>query len=450
MASLDVNSFDPGGLEFGTTYFWRVDEVNDTEVWPGVVWSFTTANFIVVDDFERYTNDSPNRAFQTWLDRYGFSADDFFSNGYDGNGTGMGVGHDIWSEGTPYVTIVETDIVHGGSQSLPLYYDNAATGHSEADRTWAEPQDWTVNGFDALKLHIYGSADNDADRLYVTLVDSAGHAFTVPHTDPAILTVAEWTEWVIPLDQFTDVDAAAITKMTIGVGDQANPKATTGMLLVDDIRVCFVPQGLVAYYALENDLNDSSGNEHHGVLSGDPNFPAAYVAGPAGFGQGMQFDGTGGHQNVELGTFDPSAATGQLTVALWAKWDGPTDQWQGLIGKRDSWDVENMLWDIEISRDNDTIAFRRIDSYPGSGGRKLPIGVWTHIAATFDGTTAKFYINGEETGSGNFSFAYDKEATLHFGSGDPNGGNAFNGALDDVRIYDIALSASEINALAGN
>jgi hypothetical protein len=141
--------------------------------------------------------------------------------------------------------------------------------------------------------------------------------------------------------------------------------------------------------------------------------------------------------------------TGHLTIALWARWNGPTDQWQGLIGKRDGWDVADMFWDIEIHLNNDTIAFRRIDSYPDSGGRILPIGVWTHIAATFDGATARFYVDGEETGNGDFSFAQDEEAALHFGSGDPNGGNAFNGALDEVRIYDIALSQTEIRQLAG-
>jgi len=182
-------------------------------------------------------------------------------------------------------------------------------------------------------------------------------------------------------------------------------------------------------------------------VGGGAAFPATYMAGPAGFGQGLLFNGTGGHQNVELGTFNPSAATGHLTVALWARWNGLTNQWQGLIGKRDGWAVDNMLWDIEINRDTGTIQFRRIDSYPNAGGRVLPIGQWTHIAATFNGTTARFYLNGEETGNGNFSFAQKKDAMLHFGSGDPNGGNAFNGALDDIRLYDKALTAAEVKAL---
>ena len=106
------------------------------------------------------------------------------------------------------------------------------------------------------------------------------------------------------------------------------------------------------------------------------------------------------------------------------------------------------MWHVEVNRDNGTIGFARYDSYPDSGGAKLPIGTWTHVAVTFDGTTARFYLNGVQTGSGSFSFGLDTEAALHFGSDDPNGGNAFNGALDEVRLYDKALSAAEILKLA--
>jgi hypothetical protein len=108
-----------------------------------------------------------------------------------------------------------------------------------------------------------------------------------------------------------------------------------------------------------------------------------------------------------------------------------------------------MIWHVEVNRDSGTIGFARYDSYPSSGGAKLPVGVWTHVAVTFDGTTARFYLDGTETGSGGFSFGFDTESALHFGSDDPNGGNAFNGALDEVRLYDKALSAAEIKALAG-
>jgi hypothetical protein len=434
-AQVDGTSFDPNGLAFNTQYFWRVDAVNDVNPdspWKGPVWTFTTANFLTVDDFESYTDDAGSEIFSTWVDGWIDAA-------YGGSQAGY--------TNAPFA---EQATVHAGSQALPLAYDNTQAASSEVVRTWAAPQDWTINNYNELRLFVDGQADNGTDTVYLTLADSAGNAATQTCDVPAILTTEDWTEWSILTSSFAGVDLKAVTQMTIGVGDpQGSPSQATGLLLIDDIQVGAKPMGLVAHYQLEGDLNDSSGHGYDGTFGGDPNYPARYVSGPAGFGQGLLFDGTGGHQNVELGTFNPSAITGQLTVALWARWDGPSDQWQGLIGKRDGWALDNMMWHIEVNRDSGTIGFARYDSYPSSGGAMLPIGIWTHVAVTFDGTTARFYIDGAETGSGGFSFGLDKEAALHFGSDDPNGGNAFNGALDEVRIYDQALSAAEILKLAG-
>jgi len=452
---LDGTSFDPNRLDFDTQYFWRIAAVNDVNPdspWAGALWEFTTGNFLVVDDFESYTNESPNRIFQTWVDGYGFSEDDFYPNGDPGNGTGMAVGHDIWTQGTPYTTLVETEIVHGGSQSMPLYYDNTDAGISEAVRTWAEPQDWTVNGFNALKLFVQGKEDNGADRLYVKVEDSAGNIATVPYSDTSIVTTAEWTEWVIPHGDLTaaNVNMASVTKMTVGVGDQSNPTQAAGLLYIDDIRIAFQAIGLVAHYAFENNTDDSSGNEHHGVLAGDPNFPISYVTGPAGLGNAILFDGSEGHEYVDLGTFNPSAATDQLSLAVWARWDGPSDSWQAFMGKRNAgdWDRTIMMWYFELERDVWDIRFAREGSSVNTG-EVLPTGQWTHVAVTFDGTTAKVYINGEVVSEGSFSFGDDDEASMQIGAVTNGGGNPFNGTLDEVRIYDTVLSDAEVLELAG-
>jgi len=432
-AELDGTSFDPNYLEFNKQYFWRVDAVNDVSPdspWKGLVWDFTTANAVIVDNFESYTNDLETAIFATWIDGF----DDPTANGA--------------TVGNITPPFAEQTTVHAGLQAMPLTYDNTKAKTSEAARTWAEPQDWTVNGYNSMKFYVYGLASNGVDAFYITIKDSAGATKTI--SIPVVLTTEAWTEYTLATSAFTGVNLAAVTQMTIGVGNpQGNPSGAMGLLLLDDIQIGVQPMGLVAYYKLEGNLDDSSGNGHNGTLSGHASLPAKYVAGPAGFGQGLLFDGTGGHQNVELGTFNPSAATGQLTIALWAKWDGPSNQWQGLIGKRDGWALDNMMWHIEVNRDNGTIGFARYDSGPSSGGASLPVVVWTHVAVTFDGATARFYLNGVQTGSGGFSFGLDKDSALHFGSDDPTGGNAFNGALDEVRIYDKALSAAEILTLAG-
>ncbi len=148
------NSYALDTLDLSTTYFWRVDEVNvaaSPALWQGDVWSFSTPEYLVIDDFERYTNESPNRVFQTWLDGVGFSPDTFFPDGYAGNTTGSVVGYD--PQAGP---IMEKTIVHGGKQAMPLAYDNTTVGYSEVVRSWKTAQNWTANGADVLRLSYQG------------------------------------------------------------------------------------------------------------------------------------------------------------------------------------------------------------------------------------------------------------------------------------------------------
>jgi len=157
--TLDATSFNPGALEWGKTYYWRVDEVNNADAespWIGSVWSFTTADFIVLDNFESYTNEVGQRVFQIWVDGLGYNEP---APGAPGNGTGAIVGHDIWSADSLHYngTIMERDDPHGGNQAMPLYYGNTETPYySEARRTYTMAQDWTQNGVDTLQLYFKG------------------------------------------------------------------------------------------------------------------------------------------------------------------------------------------------------------------------------------------------------------------------------------------------------
>jgi len=147
----------PAALEWGRTYYWRIDEVNDlhpNSPWKGRVWSFTVADYLVVDDFEDYTDDIGGRIFQTWLDGWGYSEP---APGNPGNGTGSTVGY----LAPPYAE-TRPAFIHSGRQSMPFGYDNSgATGktlYSETQRQWASPQDWTKYGIKALTLWFRGIA----------------------------------------------------------------------------------------------------------------------------------------------------------------------------------------------------------------------------------------------------------------------------------------------------
>lgn len=224
VAQVSEPSYQSEPLHLGKTYYWRVDEVNGAEAdspWAGSVWSFTTADFLVIDDFEVYTDVEGNLLYETWTDTW-------FTN--DGCGSLVGYIDPPFAEQT---------IVHEGDQSMPLRYDNSCAPHyAEATRAFDAAQDWTVGDVDTLVLYIRGKAGNDAAPLYVGLEDSAGKAAYVEHPDPAIVNATVWTKWSIPLSEFTGVKATKIETMYIGVGDRGNPVAgTCGQIFIDDIRV---------------------------------------------------------------------------------------------------------------------------------------------------------------------------------------------------------------------
>jgi hypothetical protein len=221
------SSYTPDTLELDATYYWRIDEVNDAKVpasWEGDIWSFSTAEYLVVDDFESYGNASPKRVFQIWIDGGGFSADDFFPAGHPGNGTGSLIGYD------PLMgDIMETATVHGGSKSMPFYYDNSgAITVSEAVRTFDQAQDWTRGGIRWLVIYFYGDPGNTAAKLYVKVNDTK-----IPYNgDAADLTQQSWYQWNTDLSAVPTSSLQSVKRLTIGV-----ETASHGRLLFDDVRL---------------------------------------------------------------------------------------------------------------------------------------------------------------------------------------------------------------------
>jgi hypothetical protein len=197
---------------------------------------------------------------------------------------------------------------------------------------------------------------------------------------------------------------------------------------------------LIAHWKLdeiEGAIAYDSVGDNDGILYGNP------IWQPMGgmLGGALEFDGDNDY--VDCGTFNPSDATGQLSICLWAKWNGLNGRYQGLIGKRNSWNVNNMMWQLETSHISGDVMFER-EGYAGVAGGILTEGDWEHWCVTFDGATAIIYRMGEEVNRGAFSFGSKTDAQVVLGGS--NAANPFNGALDDVRIYDCALNAAEILA----
>jgi len=222
--ALEETSFPPGPLDWNKTYYWRIDEVNEAGaagLSKGSVWSFTTANFLVIDDFEGYGDEEGSRIYETWIDGWI-------------NGTCSQVGNLL-------MPFAERTIIHEGRQSMPVDYNNVKPPfYSEAVRTWDTPQDWTVHEVSTLTLYFRGSVGNQAAPLYVGIEDSSRHLAVKTYPDNTALAATQWTAWKIPLRDFSTagVRLTAIKKLYLGVGDRGNPVAGgSGRLYLDDIRV---------------------------------------------------------------------------------------------------------------------------------------------------------------------------------------------------------------------
>jgi hypothetical protein len=235
--TLGVESYDPGKLAWYTTYYWRIDEVDslgDTQ--KGPLWSFTTADFISIDDFEDY-NTGENQIWYAWEDGLGYGTQD--KPPYSpGNGTGSAVG----DETTP--SYCEEIIVHGGGKSMPVAYDNNKQGYayySEVTKTLTYPRDWTEEAVGELTIWFRGKADNDAEPLYVAVSNSAGSPAIAVNDDPAAAQVVVWTKWVIPLQTFADqgIDLTDVNSIAIGMGTQGNltTPGGAGKMYFDDIQL---------------------------------------------------------------------------------------------------------------------------------------------------------------------------------------------------------------------
>jgi len=446
MTALDV--------ELSSTYFWRVDEVNDAEattLWQGDVWNFSTAAFLTVDDFEDYSNFSPDRPFQAWIDGIGYSADEFFPVANTGNGTGAAVGHDIWSVASSHF---EGDIMErfltaeGAGQSMPVYY----SGNSRADRTLSPSQDWTAAGVTTLVLFVHGDRGNASGSLYIEI-----NGKKITHSDGNLVTKSLWTQWNIDLAS-AGVALNNIKDLSIGVDSSGS-----GVIYVDEIRlykeapempVAVDPGtiGLAAKFSLDDTLDDTSG---HGlgtgtVGGGDPFYVDGIV------GNALSFDGIVDFVELPVGSVMESSQS--ITVSIWADFSNEGDNWQ-------------RIWDFGSGEGTNPYMFLS----PRTGGagpirfaiRSLTVAEsfiestatlasgWQHVAATIDGETMtmSLYINGSLVAQGPTGvIPSDMGNTVqnYLAKSQYAADGLYQGSVDELTIYTRTLSEGEIRYLAGD
>jgi hypothetical protein len=419
-------TYTTAGLDLDTTYYWKVNEVNEAEtvsVWEGSIWNFTTEAFLVLDDFESYTSDEDYLIYETWIDGWV-------------NETGSTVGY--LSE--PFV---ETSIVHSGGQAMPLFYDNTGVTVAEAVRTFDAPQDWTAHGIQSLSLYFHGSEGNNG-QLYVK-INGTAVAYSGDATD---IDKLQWQPWHVDLSG-VGVDLSNVTELTIGI----EGAGASGVVYVDDIRLYGAtpeyvtpvqpdPAGLVLYYALDEGsgsvANDASGNGNDGTIEGSP----AWIDGVSG--SALAF--TGGRDYVTTGTSLLDNLT-EFTIACWLKGDLSQAVRTGLIGQND-------CIEYGVSASNNIQIW---SAASGAVNLAWPYDAdadWHSVVAVGDGQTVTIYLDGRPAASGGTAIT-DTYGSSDFPVNIGGGGifdaadNWLTGDIDEIYIYQRALSPAEVAGLAG-
>jgi hypothetical protein len=417
------HSYTPPDMNIETVYYWRVDEAGDAGVYEGDVWTFTTQEFLVVDDFESYNDDidAGTTIWQAWED------------GVTTKASGSQVGY----TDAPFA---ETTTVYGGGQSMPLQYDNTSFAFSEATRTFEEAQDWTASGIRTLAIHFAGRSSNTG-QLYLKI----NNAKVVYDGDQADLTRYGWQAWNLDLSTLGNV--GSVRSLTIGI----EGSGATGMLYIDEIRLYarapeyIVPvqpatTNLVGHYKFDEGSGakavDSSGRGHDGAIVGSVDWIAGMVNGAVVLG--------GDGDWVDLGNpADWPAGREPRSLCAWARTEDVLATWHWIAAYGTGATSQAMF-----------IGLNGVALYGGGYGNDVyvanfwEVDVWHHIALTYDGTTARLYADGVEVASAakNWNLVR-RQARIGQQVNEYN--EFWNGAIDDVRIYSQTLSPAEVAGLAG-
>jgi hypothetical protein len=471
--SQTLTTYTAQWLELGKTYYWRVDDVIGGEVRTGEVLSFT-ADSIAVDTFREYFDTDMLKS--QWVCFY--------------------------NDTTNFIALSNTEGVD--SKAMRINYNNFTTTmplsmyRVEATHQFDTAADMTMGGQVSLLTVVFrGIADNQEDPIYVRLEDSLAQTSQIDHPDYQAVQNADYTAWEIPLADFgTGIDLAAVSSITVGVGDGVENPSSSGSdaVYIDHITLSpstcrpelsglgadlngdcavdledlaivldgWMTQPALAWYKFDTGSGtvavDSAGSGYDGDITG-----CTWVSGK--YGSALSFDAAAGDR-VHVAHDVLSAITDQITVALWQYGDPAVqpaadycfDASRGLVNSEQT----NILR-VHIPHADGSVYFdaggSHVDGFDRIGKAAAPEeyeGQWNHWAFTKNVTdgTMKIYLNGQlwhsgsgmtEPLSGNTEFAIGSRL-----DGDEGEYYEYDGQIDDFRIFDKELTQQEIQKLMDN
>ena len=231
------------------------------------------------------------------------------------------------------------------------------------------------------------------------------------------------------------------------------PVVEVPILVIIDIE-----DPLVAWWPLDVDGTDASGNGHDGVAMGSP---VLATGANANTGGSLDFDGSTTRFDV---AYSPDVNPLSFTVTLWANADSTATGFRSPITSRDDFQGSETHGFIIYNNSVGNWDFWTGDGNPGwdeLAGASVVTGTWTHIAIVYDflTNTKTLYIDGVESAVDNASptpqyspngSTVEQEA-LHIGAGQDDGNNFwFDGRIDDIGLFRDVLTVDEINSIKDN
>ncbi len=471
----DANDIEPPHIQLGRTYFWRIDTVSQSDtndIAAGEVWSFTTTDYVMIDDFDAYGGSSAPSLREAWPTR-----------SWGGN------------------TIESGDIFRSCRQSMVFTYYYDSLQYSETYHDFASPQDWTHTGDGVLRFWIYGKHNNDTQgQMYVTLSDGQNEQQQRFAGDVQALTRPEWMAWDVPLRDFNDVNLAGVTRLTFGLNwpDAQVGQFGSGTVYIDDISICapqcsnahrpnadltsdcivdhtdvqqiaaqwlYEPVGAVSvsppgdpvlWYRFDENASDSTGFAH-GQVSGRPTYEDGV------HGQAIRFLNPGDAVEVGDAARVFQGIHDAITIAFWQYGEDSSHLNDTLCCSNYTYGVANPSIAIHLGCWRRPGRYRWDCGTPWSYENRLAgrhgssdewTGRWNHWVFTKDAqgdaenrrSVMRIYLNGRLYDS---RFApdapIDNITSFVIGTG---WYGRYDGLIDDFQIYDRALNEPQAAYLA--
>jgi len=338
------------GLVPGTVYYWAVDEVSGSDIWPGDVWSFQIES-------ETAYNPYP----------------------YDGE---ISIDPEVVLAWSPGVYAVSNNV----------YLDKVKENVDARSGC-------LVNGVSTADPN-YSPGPLEFNTTYYWAIDEVGGP-----PDNTIYTGAVWSFTTMPDIQLYDPNLVGWWTF-----DEADGRTAL----------------------------DWSGHGNHGAIQGNP----VWVAGYDDDGNALDFDGLGDY--VNCGNAEIFNITEQITVAAWMRVDVFEQTDQSIVSKGEA------AWKLVRNELTDQLRFDCGDVGQAVGSINVNDGELHHVAGVYDGSMIYLYVDGGvDAGSAATGLLTTDDITVFIA--DTNrpgeGPQAWNGLIDDVRIYNKALTQEEIEQL---